>query len=372
MNQENEAVSLSPAERKALKASAHHLKPVLMIGDAGLSDTVMAEAQRALLAHGLIKVRVLGDDRARREALMRELCAALGCAPVQMIGKLLVVYRPREGVDEGGAPSASALRRRRGPHRPKKVLGARTESGTGKAAPGRAPAERKRKETSARPAKATSARSPKATSARAARATSARSPKATSSWAAKPASARSAKATSARPAKPASARAARSPSAGPAKLGPGRPARPASPGRGSSDSARTADGARRSPKIAGSRLRSGVRSLVADPNAAAPPARGKPAGTQAAKRSPGPAQASLRDRAPAKTPSIRRGITMVTPVKKSLSDKTAGKRTDLHATEKPPARKGRPTEASQGPTHLQGKPGPRTGGRRDRAKGGKG
>lgn len=63
---------------------------------------------------------------------------------------------------------------------------------------------------------------------------------------------------------------------------------------------------------------------------------------------------------------------MISTGKKSLSDKTAGKRTDLHSNEKPPAKKGQSTEASQGPAHLQGKAGPRTGGRRDRAKGGKG
>ena len=63
---------------------------------------------------------------------------------------------------------------------------------------------------------------------------------------------------------------------------------------------------------------------------------------------------------------------MISKGKKSLSDKTAGKRTDLHSAEKPPVKKGQPTKESQGPVHLQGKSGPRTGGRRDRAKGGKG
>jgi hypothetical protein len=61
---------------------------------------------------------------------------------------------------------------------------------------------------------------------------------------------------------------------------------------------------------------------------------------------------------------------MATTVKKSLSEKTAGKRTDLASTSKAPPRHGAPTKATQGPTHLQGKPGPRTSGRRNRAKGG--
>ena len=294
MNHENEAVSLSPAERKALRASAHHLKPVLMIGDAGLSDTVMAEARRALTAHGLIKIRVLGDDRARREALMRELCSALDCAPVQMIGKLLVVYRPREGVDEGGSPSASALRRRRGPHRPKKVLGARADSGDDKAAPGRAPAARKRKGAASRPAKPTPARAAKSASAHPSKSATSRPARSSSAGAAKPLSARSAKPASTRAAKPASTRTAK-----PASV---RAAKPASVRRSRSASTRPEDGERRSTNLAGTRQRPGIRSLVADPDAGTPAGRDRPSGTPAPKRVTGAAQAAFRDRAPAKTP----------------------------------------------------------------------
>lgn len=136
MNQSNEiaaaeiaaaAPALTPAQRKDLRAQAHHLDPVVMIGDAGLSEAVLAEANRALLAHRLIKIRVLGDDRELRQALMRELCASLGCAPVQMIGKLLVVYRPRP--DDAVAPN-SRPRKPGEPHRPKKALGARLEAGS--------------------------------------------------------------------------------------------------------------------------------------------------------------------------------------------------------------------------------------------------
>jgi RNA-binding protein len=206
MNQTNEipaaAPMLTPAQRKELRARAHHLDPVVMIGDAGLSEPVLAEANRALIAHELIKIRVLGDDRELRQALMTELCAALSCAPVQMIGKLLVVYRPRP--DSVVAPN-SRPRKPSEPHRPKKALGARLESGS--------------------PAQTTPAR--KKTAARTA---------------------------------------------------------PASP-------------------------------------------------------------------------------------RKSLSAKTAGKRTDLHSNEKPPARRGKPSAATRGPTSLQGKPGARTAGPRSRAKG---
>jgi RNA-binding protein len=85
---------LSVEQRKYLKGLAHSMKPVVMIGAQGLTGAVVKEAGVALAAHELIKVRVLGDDRAAREAWFRELCAALDAAPVQHIGKLLLIYRP--------------------------------------------------------------------------------------------------------------------------------------------------------------------------------------------------------------------------------------------------------------------------------------
>lgn len=87
---------LNLAQRKFLKSAAHHLKPVVMIGSQGLTDAVIKEAGRALAAHELIKIRVLGDDRDAREAYLAELCAALNAAPVQHIGKLLLLYRPAD------------------------------------------------------------------------------------------------------------------------------------------------------------------------------------------------------------------------------------------------------------------------------------
>jgi putative YhbY family RNA-binding protein len=89
------STQLTPAERQRLKGRAHALDPVVMIGSAGLAPTVLAEIERALQVHELIKIRVAGDDRARRTALMDEICAATAAAPVQQIGKVLVIYRPR-------------------------------------------------------------------------------------------------------------------------------------------------------------------------------------------------------------------------------------------------------------------------------------
>ena len=85
---------LSPAERKAKRAEAHHLDPVVAIGSDGATAAVRREIDAALAAHGLIKVRVFSDDRVAREAIFGELSTALGAAPVQHIGKLLVLWRP--------------------------------------------------------------------------------------------------------------------------------------------------------------------------------------------------------------------------------------------------------------------------------------
>jgi putative YhbY family RNA-binding protein len=89
------AIQLTIAERKAHRAEAHHLDPVVMIGNDGLTPAVRKETDAALNAHGLIKVRVLGDDREAREAIYQQLCDELGAAPIQHIGKLLVLWRPK-------------------------------------------------------------------------------------------------------------------------------------------------------------------------------------------------------------------------------------------------------------------------------------
>jgi RNA-binding protein len=87
------SLSLSPAERKRKRADAHHLQPVVAIGAEGLTAAVMKEADAALSAHGLIKIRVFSDDREEREALLARLANELQAAPVQHIGKLLVLWR---------------------------------------------------------------------------------------------------------------------------------------------------------------------------------------------------------------------------------------------------------------------------------------
>ena len=86
---------LSKQEILALRARAHHLNPVVMVGQHGLTEAVIRETETALRAHELIKVRVLGDERDERLLIGEELCAATGAQLVQHIGKLLVLYRER-------------------------------------------------------------------------------------------------------------------------------------------------------------------------------------------------------------------------------------------------------------------------------------
>lgn len=89
-----------------------------MIGESGLTRAVLDETDRALRAHELIKVRLLGDDRAQRQTTSTGICSALGCTAVQSIGKLLVLYRPRPIEDSGSTV-----------HVPKKRVAQRTEKG---------------------------------------------------------------------------------------------------------------------------------------------------------------------------------------------------------------------------------------------------
>lgn len=89
------AIQLTPAQRKDYRAEAHHLDPVVMIGGDGLTAAVKKETDAALKAHGLIKVRVFSDDRSVRETMFQTLADELDAAPIQHIGKLLVLWRPK-------------------------------------------------------------------------------------------------------------------------------------------------------------------------------------------------------------------------------------------------------------------------------------
>ena len=88
-------IQLTPAQRKEHRSEAHHLDPVVMVGGDGLTVNVKKEVDAALNAHGLIKVRVFSDDRVAREAMFQTLADELSAAPIQHIGKLLVLWRPK-------------------------------------------------------------------------------------------------------------------------------------------------------------------------------------------------------------------------------------------------------------------------------------
>ena len=113
--------TLTPPERKALKARAHVVDPVVLVGDAGLTPGVMAEIDRGLTAHELIKVRVFGDDRDARLAMRDRIVDQLSAEAIQTIGKLLVLFRATP------LPEASVLPRPSAPGRASAKTKARTQ-----------------------------------------------------------------------------------------------------------------------------------------------------------------------------------------------------------------------------------------------------
>jgi RNA-binding protein len=98
---------LSNKERAHLKARAHALEPVVQTGTAGITDAVVAEVDRALTAHELLKVRIGTADRAERIALGDELCARTGATAVHRVGKVLILWRARPLEAAEAAPKAT-------------------------------------------------------------------------------------------------------------------------------------------------------------------------------------------------------------------------------------------------------------------------
>ncbi|MGG1946673.1 YhbY family RNA-binding protein [Trinickia sp. NRRL B-1857] len=107
------ALKVSPAQRADLRSQAHALKPVVLIGAEGLTDAVLAEIKVHLAAHELIKIRVFGDEREARVAIYDAICDTLNAAPIQHIGKLLVVWKPEAAPapvgKSAGAKSRTAM-----------------------------------------------------------------------------------------------------------------------------------------------------------------------------------------------------------------------------------------------------------------------
>lgn len=118
-------LTLSSQARSALRSAAHPLRPVVMIGDQGLTPAVLKEIDAALKAHELIKIKAAGQERPDRDQILTEICEQLGCAPVHHLGKTLIVYRPgvkaAYAVQTGEAKAPSTKRKATEPHTPKKM-----------------------------------------------------------------------------------------------------------------------------------------------------------------------------------------------------------------------------------------------------------
>ena len=106
-------LDITADERRALRARAHALNPVVAISQNGLSESVLREITASLDSHELIKIRVFNDDRAVREQYLASICEQLDAAPVQHIGKLLVVWRPNPGAKPATAPRRGRAEPRR-------------------------------------------------------------------------------------------------------------------------------------------------------------------------------------------------------------------------------------------------------------------
>lgn len=106
-------ISLTSGERRALRARAHHLRPVVIIGGAGITAAVLREIEVNLVSHELIKIRAAEADRVQRRQIIDEICNVLNAFPVQHIGKIFVIFRPKkEPVETGGSTKGRGLARR--------------------------------------------------------------------------------------------------------------------------------------------------------------------------------------------------------------------------------------------------------------------
>lgn len=106
-------LEITAEQRRALRARAHSLNPVVAISQNGLSESVLKEINRSLDSHELIKIRVFNDERGTREEYLNAICDQLAAAPVQHIGKLLVIWRPAPETKKTTQPRRSRTEPRR-------------------------------------------------------------------------------------------------------------------------------------------------------------------------------------------------------------------------------------------------------------------
>lgn len=87
-------MSLSDSQKKALRRLGHDLKPLIMVGDAGLSESLLAEFEVTLAHHELIKVKVRASDRETRDEIISRFCSERSAVLIQRIGNIALIYRP--------------------------------------------------------------------------------------------------------------------------------------------------------------------------------------------------------------------------------------------------------------------------------------
>jgi len=113
-------LEITADQRRSLRSRAHGLNPVVSISQNGLTESVLKEIGVSLNSHELIKIRVYIDDRKERDRLLNEICETLGAAPVQHIGKLLIIWRPDAEEKSAPAKSHRPPRRRAEPRKTKR------------------------------------------------------------------------------------------------------------------------------------------------------------------------------------------------------------------------------------------------------------
>jgi putative YhbY family RNA-binding protein len=120
-------MEITTTQRRALRAAAHALKPVVSISQKGLTESVLKEIDRCLTAHELIKVRVYDIEREQREALLAAVCEATQSAAVQHIGNLLVLWRERAEATDVAGTKKTGTKKASGPRLTKKAAAAKTD-----------------------------------------------------------------------------------------------------------------------------------------------------------------------------------------------------------------------------------------------------
>jgi RNA-binding protein len=99
-------MNLSESQKKYLRGLGHDLKPLIMVGDAGLSAALLAEYESTIAHHELIKVRVKAGDRASRDEMIDKLCSGSGAALVQRVGNMALLYRSNPDKQQIRIPSS--------------------------------------------------------------------------------------------------------------------------------------------------------------------------------------------------------------------------------------------------------------------------